>query len=713
MGEQIRAELVAWDANGIPVVPTAGDVAWSSAGGALSGNGAGLEHTFSVTEPTNGVEQAIRATVGAATCTARVLALPAKTGPGVRVLVTDAYTGRPLASTYVRASDPQTGALQVQALTDANGVATLTPPTPRTSITAFTEGYEYVTFAGLDTATADDLRIALRRNPIDRHGGIAGTFEIPVTSDLQSGAAGLSFTAPWTALSLEGLAGRRVDTEISFGGQSFEVSFPVGMVGKLGTTPFKLNFESLGEAGTCTSTLGAGDVEQAIVEGACGTRTAWAFSTSVRLSQLPLSAIMDVEELEPVHFLALTPAAARNATSFIRRDVQYQRVVTPGAAGAPDFSDVSHYAPLQPQFDAMPLGFAFAISGAPLPTLGGDHATELVALGGVFDAHGAFVPLGVAAGMNTSPRDQSIDSVDLAEGLVEARMAPAHSGLEGRPYVLSVMALAKYSNAGPTTHQAKSGYVHRFAGPLPWDPTGQAPIAAPGGFPAYPEGAELNISSTPLGSLGARTFRLAAPPTFAELLRVVITDGAQRQWSVYVSPADAKNGVALPDLGGLVDDRTRLWNGSGAPRSPFSVEALAVGAGTSSGTLETLAHRGGIELTTLGRHLEAFATVDYGRPLLQWDPSIQDGKSVLPGSSLELLATDLRVGVDGDVRVSFLNGTGDCNPVTLTNDPSGTGRLSVQIPNCTGLSVTAKAELVNAGTPMEPPVEATVSLWVR
>src|SRR4029077_18380333 len=95
----------------------------------------------------------------------------------VSVLVTDELSGRPVPGATVLVSDATAGtAIGATVPTDPNGFATLplTGSPATVNVSAFSEGFGYLTIANYATAGSRFLSMPLRRNPIDQYGGGKG-----------------------------------------------------------------------------------------------------------------------------------------------------------------------------------------------------------------------------------------------------------------------------------------------------------------------------------------------------------------------------------------------------------------------------------------------------------------------------------------------------------------------------------------------------------
>ncbi len=721
-GMPVRFDVAVSDAAGKPVVLTEG-ITWTAAGSAVTGSGAGTSATFTLSALAEASE-AVEARVGNATCRARVTVLPRAVATGqVRVVVTDELTGRPLSRVRVVVAD-EAGTSTGSAETDEGGVVSV-PASGVVSLTAFHADYGYLTLAHYDTVTGSrDLALPLRRNPLESYGGVRGTFKnLPISSNIHMGFAGLSVPGLGLELASEQTMGPSETVSVNLGGLSREVVLPAGAYVALPTTPVKSQYSAPGVAGVCDVSLaGILNPEQAIRSGACGTRTAWALAGDVPPAELPPSLFGPTVDISQV--LAQSIPLLRRFQSSIVRDAQFQLKPTPGAStGTPDYKDTAHYTSVDHDFQQLPLGFQFAVRVPSLPRYRGTFLDGAFVLGTAHVPGRGMVPLGLGIAVNVSPADPNTDmQAGLpAPGLVSVRMAPTHHGLEGSAYRLLVLASSNAALNDASAGAASSALVEPIPGLL-FDPKGATPLSVQGGFLPVPEGARYNFDAAPSRGLAARQFRFLSDPGLsgATVLRVVFTNQGGRRWTVLLDSARATTGFRLPVPPQPFEDRTYFGDLTGT-RSLLLVQALsarkAEGAPLSP---VALAEADETNLEHLADFTRAYSLLDYRRPEVAWLVPEVDGLSVTREATVRVRATGFRVGSgltdDGYVQLSFTGGTG-CEGQTVRGDvdaSQGRGEVDLRLPaGCSGLGVYLTATLVDpSGTPLRPPVSSTRLLHI-
>ncbi|MDY7227919.1 carboxypeptidase regulatory-like domain-containing protein [Hyalangium rubrum] len=715
-GTRVRFDVAVSDAEGEPVVP-AGGISWAAASEAVVREGLGTSTSviFTLSAPAEAMD-AVEVRVGNASCRARVTVLPVEVEAGqVRVVVTDELTGRPLPGTWVVVAD-EAGSATGSGVADAGGVAQV-PASGVVSVTAFHADYGYLTLAHYDTASGSrDLSLPLRRNPLAAYGGTKGTFtNLPVSSNLHMGFAGMSLPGLGLDLTNEQILGPTKTVPLNMGGFSRDLSLPQGAFLALPSDSTPGSYAAPGVAGVCDASL-AGDLnpEDALRAGACGTRTAWALAGDVPPTELPPSLFGPTVDIGQV--LAQSIPLLRRFHSSVVRDVQFRLVPTPGAeTGAPDFQDTAHYTALDHDFQQLPLGFQFAVRVPSLPRYRGAFLDGAFVLGGVDVPGQGVVPLGLGFAVNVAPADPNTDlQAGLpAPGLVSVRMAPAHHGLEGYPYRLLV-----FANANTSLNDASAGAASSvLVEPLPsllFDPKGATPLSVAGSFLPVPEGARYNFDSAPNGGLAGRQFRFVSDPGLSgvSVLRVVLTNRVGRRWTVLLDPAHATTGFRLPVPPAPFEDRTYSGDVTGS-RSQLLVQAISARA-EDGGRLGPVAlvESNDLHLGRLSDFIRAASLLDYRRPEVSWLVPEGDGLSVPRESTVRVRTTSFRIGSgptdDGYVQLSFNGGAG-CEGQTVRGDvdaSQGRGEVDLRLPpGCSGLSLLVTATLVDpTGAPLRPPV---------
>ncbi|WP_164014021.1 carboxypeptidase regulatory-like domain-containing protein [Pyxidicoccus trucidator] len=714
-GLSLAFTVWARDSAGLPLVP-GGGVTWRALAPAVTGEGSGTSATFVLAGP--GVErEAVEARVGSVTCRARVTVLPAEVpAGGVRVLVVDELTGRPVPLATVAVSSVG-GVVTASTVTGPEGAAWV-PAVGTVGLSVFHADHGYLTLARHDATGSRDVRLALRRNPLDRTGGVRAAFNgWPVAGTsataLRLGLAGLSVPGLPSDLAPAALLGPEREVEIGLGNGRRRLSLPSGVAAWLaGGEPMEAI--APGVAGVCDmSPDGVLAPELAVRDGACGTRAGWALAGDLPLGALPLNALEP--GADPLLLLAQLVPGSTRFTSTVRRDTQFSLAPTPGiATGEPDPADVEY--PRAVSFaPGVRLAFPFAVRVPELPRYRGAYLDRAYVVATVAAPGRGLVPLGLGAATNVTPADPNTDKdARLPDaGLVLVRMAPAHGGLEGQPYRLLVSATSSASRDDASTPVATTTLVAELPGPE-FDPEGARPVELRTAFLGIPEDARYNFDSAEYEGLEGRRFR-ADVDDRATLVRLVFTDRAGRRWTVLVDPEHAREGVRVPrPPGGLVDRTT--WGDALGSRARLQVEVLAVGGPATRDGLgpARLAAADGPGLERVGDLTRAASVLDVGRPEVRWLFPELEGQPLVRGSAVRVRVTGFRMGSGGDaeghVRLSLLGGSGCAGTVLLGDEDvsSGRGEVELQLPaTCSGTGVTLVAELADEeGAPLRPPVTA-------
>ena len=735
-GAKARFFVSAWDSAGQPTTVASG-ITWSPVGSLMTGTGTGASAEFTAGAVTvaTGPADSVQVQVGPANCRAKVLVLP-NPSPANRLdaVATDEMTGRPISGATVLLSNPTTGAaIGAAATTDANGFAEFTVPggTTVVSATVFYADYDYLTLAGYDLATASPdaklLSFVLRRNSLDRYGGLKGALTgIPQSSMVHFGYAGTS----QPVFHERALVGPDVNTHVVVGSaidQDMLLPAPVAM--GFTDTMWKPAYSALGLAGVCR-TGGVTD-EAATRSGACGTAAGWALSGDVPLGDLPID-LFAGGAVDMAKVLLRVSGTYKRLGSSVVRDVRFGLLPAPlktdGGTPDQDVSDTTGFAAADQAFAQVPLAFNFAVKPPDLVSFGADFPDVVLVRGLAMVPGRGLVQLGLGSGVNTAPRDAKVDAQGLlAAGLVPVRMAPNHDGTEGSEYVLTVTAtygseiggFGFGGGSGATSFEHATGVVGRLPqNRLVFDPTGTAPVAVGGAFLKLPLGARYNFTNVASGALPARTFRFTVAPGLpaGTVVRVAFTDRAAHRWMVEFDPAVAPAGFTLPVPPGAFGDRT-FWDGSGA-RSSLLVQALSLSDGAPV-TFRRLIELNSTNADRLQEFTTAFSLVDYSRPTVAWVVPAASGVVLPAGSAVKVKVGHFQVGStvadDGFVRVTFTGGSASCTAVDgKVMATGGTGEVSLLLPlGCAGATVQMTAALVDpAGAPLAPAVSqgTTVSI---
>ncbi len=740
-GSKVRFWVSTWDANKAPVVLTEG-ATWSSTHGAVTAAGTSgrtVEFDVAASGTVVGPVDAVQATAGSATCKAKVLVLPGSVPSGsLDVLLTDELTGRPISGATVVATTPTAPVTTHDTqTTDGNGYARLTVSSGKTTVTAFHAEYNYLTIANYDTGSASAdarfLSMVVRRNQVAKYGGYKGTFQnVPQTSNVHAGIAGMSLPGSILDLSQTQLLGPSTPTDINLGSiEQKGLPIPAGVYLGFSQDVIKPTYAAQGLAGVCYD--GAAPNESAISTGTCGVRSAWAMSGDVAISQLPLDAFGNgLSGIKFDEMLSKVLPLFKTFTSSVRRDVQFSlKTTTKLTNGEYDFN-TSDYVTVDHDFKGVPLAFNFAVSAPDLPKFGGTYVDGVIVLGGALAPGRGVVPLGLGAGVNTNPADAKSDIQGelKSPGLIGLRMAPTHSGLEGTDYGVIALAVSLKSATNAALGVASSALFARVPNNrIAFDPGGAAPVSLGSSFLNMPENAKFNYTNSAVGAIGARSFRFTTNPglTGSTMVRVAFTDTNDKRWVVLFDQAEG--GFSLPAApGGALPDRLFHTNNSNGERSDMVVQAIRINDNPSGGGSDVgfarLVELNSINADRLSDFLTGFSFVSYSRPKIRWVAPANAGEAVT--GSVKVRVSSFKIGTntadDGFVRLTFANGSGSCTPVDGNVETgAGTGEVSMSIPaGCTGQNVTLTATLFQnpppgggAATAVTPPVSSSIQANVQ
>lgn len=736
-GTTTKAWVSAWDSTKNPVVLKSG-IAWTAKDGAVI-EGAATGLSVDIKGQTATANGSVEVTIGSTKCTGKVTVVDGTVLPGtLKTIVIDELTGRPINDATVMVSDKDTGAMVgTLATTGTNGVYTLTglPLTGKASVTVFHNKFNYQTVANYDlgTVSADArfLSFALRRNQLDNYGGYKGTFtNVPATSHIHVGIAGISIAGSVTDISFTQLLGPSVKKAIKIGSQINvpNAEIPSGIYLALSENVIKDTISGQGLAGVCYDANG-NPKETEINAGTCATRSAWALLGDVPLDKLPFSAFIGNEggigNLDFGKILSqLVPVFSRFASAVVR-DVSYTLKPTPYANGSYNLSDDSSYTTQDLMFGQVPLAFNFVAKVPDLPPLGSKQFDILLTLGGVNVAGRGVIPLGIGAAVNKTPADSKIDAQeDLAAGFMPVRMAPAHHGLEGNEYALLALALSTdgFSSAGLI---ASAVYTRIPGNKLSFDPKGASPIDITTPFLKVPSGASYNFIDTAQGALAGRQFKFAMGGVEGSVIKVTFKDVREHRWVVFMDPADATTGFVLPKPPGSFEDRTFNEGTSNmGARSTLLVQGFRLNEAPATANGAAITWQKFVEFNStnadrLMDFLTGFTIYDYDRPSLSWLEPKDANSTIAKGSTLKIKVKNFKVaaagmGGDGAVKVSFTGGTG-CTDVNITTDDSGKGEVTAPLPaGCGGTGVVMKATLMgHGGAPIQPAIETSITVNIQ
>jgi hypothetical protein len=698
-GQMTEFQVLAWDSNGVPVTPVT-PPHWTALNTTVTSFNGGLVQAAS-TSSVIPESDLVRVNFIGAQCIARGIILPDSVDAGtIGVVAWDEATGRPVSGAKVVFSDPTTGGvIGTPVSTDTNGFAKVAA-TPPVSVSVMSADFDYqtiVAYSPSSTTAARMLAFPLRRNPLDRMGGVTGTMTgVPMTSNVHIGWASIA------QRNFHELPPQAPDvmTHVKIG-SAVDTNTPVPTRNTLGFSdqPIKTTWSALGPSGVCFLDGGVPN-GVAIASGACGTGALWGYGLDVPLGDVPIDALVGGPmNINWGALLSSSMPAFKNASSVVQRDSSWTLATTPAASdGGLDLTSTSGFTAQDLPFGQVPLAFVMTAQVPALPQLNGQFL-DVVWMRGFAVAPGrGLVDLGVGSAVNTSPRDQFTDKQTTypAAGLAPLRMAPAHHGLEGSFYALSATA---YSASELPFPKSGSGVV-TYAQSLAFDPTGLTPIMLPAFLPFAEH-----------GSFKARTFLFTAAPTVgaATEARVVFTGPTGARWVARFNPATAAQAFALPVPPSPLFDRT-TWDGT--TRAAMAVQLLEL---SSNGpiTFARLSELDDIAAGHIADYTMAWSVLDLGHPAIAWKSPAASGATVTHGSTVTVHVDGFNVGPDGFVRLTFGGGSG-CTQVDATMDPGGLGDISLTIPvGCMG-NVTLTATLFDLMSQALPgPVSASITATVN
>jgi hypothetical protein len=747
-GSKVKFWVSAW-AGQEPVVVKEGATwaapAMSPLSAPMPATGASAEFSVgtAATSDPMGVNGA-QATIGGATCTAKVIVVAAPASGG-EVVVIDELSGRPVPNAQVVVSDAMGAVIAQpsQVTTSATGVGVFTFGNATSySVSVFHPDYAYTTIAnyqpaGSAASEANVLHVAMRRNSVANHGGFRGNFaDAPTGPNIKIGIAGASLAGALTNLNVTQLAGPSRKTRIKLGSQiDQEIDLPDGVYLVFADTN-KNSFAGLGLAGTC------GD-ESKVRSGTCGTRSAWSFSGELQIGDItPLIAAFmgGFDNIKIGDILAQAQPVFRKLSSSIVRDVTFDLKQTPCKGGKTppnctdgfDFSDNTFYAAQNMKWASVPLFFGFAVKSPKLPTYRGRAVDGALAVTGVQVPGRGVIPLGLGASVNAMPADDVLDIQEPLKtaGLIPVRTAPAHSGTEGSELGIILGALSAASFSDPSAQVGASAlFVRPPENKFPFDPQGMMPIdASTQTYPVYPESARFNAGDAPSGGLGPRGFRFltssvaSALGSSVQVIRVSFNDEAENRWDVMVDASQAGTGFVLPKPPAGFRDRLFETGMTTGPRSSMGIQALRLSAapsptGGSPLSFKQLVEFNGTNYERLTTMLTGFAFLDYGRPKISFKMSVP--ATAMKGTTkvtvkVERFKIGTAMGDDGLVKLSFLDGgapKAGCDVSSSTELMAGRGEVELTIPaTCSGANLTAKAQLFYSDmSPVGPEVSVTQS----
>jgi hypothetical protein len=605
---------------------------------------------------------------------------PADAGTA-RAIVFNARTGKPMAGVKVLLRKASTSEEQT---TGANGAATFaaTVAADIKDITAYPApdayapaGYSWVTFTSPGTAD-----LAFYVDPIPdpaKVAGVTGTFDLslaqPPKGDIKLGIAAFSIAGALSDLSLEGLAGKLVSTDIHVTGigDYEDVPMPSGLFLMLNNESIKSRIDMYAE-GPCTA------------EAKCN-RVLWGLGGQVGLSKI--SSI--IQEVAGTTAASADPAKLLGAVlPFFRKFYHYTQgglalvdQAAPTGENAPAFSQsitvkpaylLSQVAPWTiPTLPQSPLDSTKYLSGA-------------LVLTGVHVPGQGVVPLGVTAGLDecaesddvacssTGAADGKVTCQDdkataaynecegLSQGDIQVDYAPPHDGLEGNRFGTVAIAL---DIAGVTSGAMYSSILVSFNDTLS-NSTGTKNTFPAGSFLGFNKG-----SFTKATRVYAGTTRIDG----ADFMRLTFSSGP-KNWFVYAPQPPAgtftvelpplASGLAASDerLGEVIVQAFKLFSGAG---QPATYTALAELNSTNADNL--ILYTAGFSANVCG--------VIYPARTCAADADCEVGYT-----SSYVCNTTAGLCHNPDARVT-VKGSADC-PAGTRPLPEGTPTICSQVPAC-------------------------------
>jgi hypothetical protein len=744
VGATVSFQVSLWDSAGNPVVLPSG-ISWSAVTSALTVSGTPGGSTATFTAASASTTSGVQAQAGSATCQATVAIYdPTTVAAGsIEVIVTDELSGRPVSGAVVVASDPASGVISSTAQpTGLDGLATVSAAAT-VNVTAFHTDYSYLTIANYNpaaTGASRFLSVVLRRNPQDKIGGYAGTFnDLPTTPQILAGIAGMSIAGTITDLDINQILGNSVPTLVNIPNLiNNEVEdLPQGVFLQFESMAIKSNDAANGLAGVCTDAFagGTGQAGPLILSGGCGTRAAWGLAANLALGDIEpiISAVQGgVGGIDYGTVLSGLIPVFNKFNSSVGRDVQFTL-----SAPSPD-GGTGGYTAFDNDFQQIPLAFQYVAQLPPLVEFNGTYPDGVLALA-LVDAPGrGLVPLGLGAGINTSPQDDEVDPQTVGPyttqpGQLFIRQAPTHQGLEGDTYALALLSLS-LKTVG-STGLVTSALIGRLPGnKLLFDPAGATPVVVSGPFLDLPFGMKCNFTTSAQPGLPARTCTFATLPslTGVNVLRFGFTNSAGRRWNVIADPAAAAAGSGLfalpqppnnPQTSAPFEDRM-LANPSGgvAQRSDLLAQMLMLNSAPAGGgdavSFMSLVQLGSTNADHLNEFTTGFSVVDYGHPGIKWTTPSANGATLTHGSTVTLTVSHFNVGTspssDGIVVLSFSGTPAGCaTTVAQGTSADSSGNVTIIVPStCEGTNIAVTATLYdNESTPVpiNPPVSAALT----
>lgn len=682
VGDRLQLDVLAWNTVDAPHVSAVGPT-WSAPSPFEAITSRGNALTVTVGAATGALPD-LTAQWGSVSCRAQVLLLPTPAAGEVVVSVVDDVTGRPLAGARVLVSDengavvPQNGGDATP--TDSRGVVVLSGVAAPVTISVFDAAYGFQTIANTSART---VRFFVRRNPLDTLGGVQSTFnDEPRDANVHLARAGLSTPGDVTTLELTDDGEPTVSTDIRIGTalSAEDTPVPVGTFLSFGGSALKPTVSAFGVPGVCSG----------VADGTCGTQSAWALTGNVPLGSFPIDLLFASGRVEFMPLLLRMPVDGLALGSSVVRDAKFTFVPTPGVAtGQPDLTATSHFARENHVFAQVRSGFLFGVRPPTLPRGPAGFPDQVISTGAVHVGGRGLIPLGFGVRGNIVPADGEVDALGGAPGQMLVRMAPAHHGLEGRPYEL--ITVARWTQYRLVAWLGRASSTVRTT-------VGDGLTFAPEGTPVDQRGALMLSPPTGRFDFAARRFTAGAVAG-ANVMRVTFVDRTGAKWDVLVD-------AALPEFVlpmAPVDLLDRVF-ADGARLSVARSKVTLLSARHGGLAFDEVVSRGASE-----RSPSAWAQQDV-RPLAVV-PLFGEGASLGRGAKLEASVEGFQLGVDGALRISFPGAI--CPAFSVTQMPDESGLVPFSLPSACAGRLTVRMELVDVmGQPLVPAVASELDVVV-
>ncbi|MCG3173504.1 MAG: hypothetical protein GMKNLPBB_01701 [Myxococcota bacterium] len=484
---------------------------------------------------------------------------------GVRVVVTNTETGKPLSGSIVEIE--HAGGVGQQ-LTGNDGTAffeNINPPLNVLSV--FNPDFTFVTAYSVN---ARDIAVPLKPNVSDEFAtGITGKMDFSEIreGDIFMGFGGVSISGELVGLDLTKIIGGPINTEIPFF-QGAQFPVPGGTVFGLGDTlAIKTEVFALGDPGL---------------------RAAWALGgklSSATLLPLINSALEGGVDIPTI--LRQTLPLLNTFRHDVKPNIELKGL--PLVADPKDLDGDGDRNDKVPDYKSFPkvnlkpaqrLLLKTRVEVPILPRFQGKLLEGVIILGGTKVEGWGTVPLGLTGGLDQNQsdefRDGQVQPLDL-------RFAPNHSGLEIGEYYVVVLATSFEVDFQSNTLGMSSGRIS-ITSRLP------ETVVFQDGFLGLPEGSQYDGRT--------RNIRLAKVQS-AHFYRMNFRQRGGKQWDVYL-PANVPPTVVLPKFQG--DDR--------AAGARIKIDTIRLKPGNDMNTLFAF---NGRDLNVLERLTDAFSVLPITR----------------------------------------------------------------------------------------------------